>query len=126
MAFEAGGERASGNRDEFERIRARLAEAEREKQQALIRQAKEKAALVAEILKTRYSARRVILYGSLARGDFREGSDIDLLVEGMTGSYWDAYVHAERAAAPFVVSLVCAEDASPELLESVSKEGVAL
>ncbi|HHY94296.1 MAG TPA: nucleotidyltransferase domain-containing protein [Firmicutes bacterium] len=112
--------------EEFQKIRARIADLAREREQARIERARERANLVAQLLKTEYSARRVILYGSLARGDFRAGSDIDLLVEGLAGSYWEAFLAAERAAAPFVVSLVCAEDASPSLLESARKEGVPL
>lgn len=127
MTVEVHGDQSTTPKQkEYQMIRARLADLEREREQTLRERAREKASLVAEILKTRYCAQRVILYGSLARGDFREGSDIDLLVEGMSGSYWDAYLSAERAAAPFVVSLVCSEDASPSLLDSVAQEGVPL
>ncbi|MBC7338781.1 MAG: nucleotidyltransferase domain-containing protein [Firmicutes bacterium] len=123
----AGGDRsAATQRIDPQAIAARLADLEQKRAEALRERAREKARLVADILKERYGARQVILYGSLARGDFREGSDIDLLVEGLSGSYWDAYLSAERVAAPFVVSLVCSEDASPPLVDCALKEGVRL
>lgn len=37
---------------------------------------------LATLLKTRYVVRKVYLYGSFARGDFNEGSDIDLIIVG--------------------------------------------
>lgn len=33
-----------------------------------------------EKIKTKYQPEKIILFGSLARGDFREGSDIDLFI----------------------------------------------
>jgi predicted nucleotidyltransferase len=38
---------------------------------------------LADVLVTRYGASRVVLVGSLARGDFAPGSDIDLAAEGV-------------------------------------------
>jgi predicted nucleotidyltransferase len=34
------------------------------------------------LLKTKHKVKRVYLYGSFARGDFHEGSDIDLIIVG--------------------------------------------
>ena len=36
----------------------------------------------AHLLKSKHKAKKVYLYGSFARGDFHEGSDIDLIVVG--------------------------------------------
>ena len=36
----------------------------------------------AHFLKSRHKVRNVYLYGSFARGDFHEGSDIDLIIVG--------------------------------------------
>ena len=36
----------------------------------------------AEILRSRMDVERIILFGSVARGDFNEGSDVDLLFVG--------------------------------------------
>jgi predicted nucleotidyltransferase len=36
----------------------------------------------ARLLKSKHKAKKVYLYGSFARGDFHEGSDIDLIIVG--------------------------------------------
>jgi len=98
-------------------------EEELDKRRAL---AWQKAREVASFLRDTYGAQEVILYGSLARGDFRQGSDIDLYIKGFTGSYWQMLARAGRLAAPFEVSIVCAEDALPSLQEEVAREGVEI
>jgi len=37
---------------------------------------------LATLLKSKHRAKKVYLYGSFARGDFNEGSDIDLVIVG--------------------------------------------
>jgi len=37
---------------------------------------------LASILKSKHKVKKVYLYGSFARGDFNEGSDIDLIIVG--------------------------------------------
>ena len=37
---------------------------------------------LARLLKNKHKAKKVYLYGSFARGDFHEGSDIDLIIVG--------------------------------------------
>ncbi|NLC10633.1 MAG: nucleotidyltransferase domain-containing protein [Firmicutes bacterium] len=96
------------------------------KKEALIKEARAKAEAVAALLKTSFSARKVILFGSLADGAFREGSDIDIFVEGWEGSFWDMYLQAETTAYPFAVNLVCSEDARPSLLAEIKERGVPL
>lgn len=56
---------------------------EREAVAARERQAREGLPAVVRLLVDRYGARRVVLVGSLPRGTFHLGSDIDLLVEGL-------------------------------------------
>lgn len=86
----------------------------------------EKARLAASVLKQRYRCRNVMLYGSLARGDFSSFSDIDLLIEGFKGKFWEMNKCIEEVALPFEISIICAENAKPALLEEVNKYGVAL
>ncbi|MGQ9533511.1 MAG: nucleotidyltransferase family protein [Desulfotomaculales bacterium] len=96
------------------------------RQRALVRRARACAGKIARLLKRKYGVGGVFLYGSLARGGFAEHSDIDLLVTGFRGSYWEMLLEAERLARPFRVSIVCEEDASPSLRQEVAREGVPL
>jgi predicted nucleotidyltransferase len=89
----------------------------------------QKAKAVASHLKRHYGAGQVYLYGSLVWGrHFTVQSDIDLLVEGFPkgSNFWRSLVEAEELAAPFAVSLVPAEDASPSLLARATREGLRL
>lgn len=90
--------------------------------------ARERARAVAQLLHERYGARAVYLYGSLAWGGFRSGSDIDLLIVGgpPPAAWWRMEVDAEAAAAPFPVSIVSADRALPTLREKVFSQGVRL
>jgi predicted nucleotidyltransferase len=70
---------------------------------------------LALILKSKDGVRRVLLMGSLARGDARPGSDIDLAVEGL--GYADLFragAELEGEARGFAVDLVPLEDASSD------------
>lgn len=71
-------------------------------------------------------ARRVILFGSLARGGFRVDSDVDLAVEGMPS---DNYFHAVGELlrrCPCPCDLVTLERASPLLTQRIHEDGVVL
>lgn len=111
---------------EFHRLRRLLTQQRARELERRRELAWQKAREVASFLREAYGARQVILYGSLARGDFRETSDIDLYVEGFTGPYWQMLARADRLAAPFEISIVCAEDALPSLQEEIAREGVAI
>lgn len=79
---------------------------------------------LAELLRTRFAARRVVLIGSLARGDFGPSSDIDLVAEGIPPErFFRAGVELERVAEGFDVDLIPAETATPEMLEVIESEG---
>jgi len=81
---------------------------ERERILALVRKA-------ADVLKTRFKVRRVILFGSLARIEsFHPQADVDLAVEGLTGGeYWDAWRVVEEIIADRPVDLVDVEHCQP-------------
>ena len=59
--------------------------------QQLARQARDKLAMVVEVLVNEFQANKIILFGSLVRGNFQRDSDIDLAVAGIpTSDYFRA------------------------------------
>ncbi len=75
------------------------------------------------LLTQRYGARRVTLFGSLARGDATARSDVDLACEGIEPSrYFDALADLMTLfSAP--VDLVRLEEAPESLLQRIAAEG---
>lgn len=72
---------------------------------------------------------KVILFGSRARGDERERSDIDLAVVGpdIADNEWtDIWRYVDDAPTLLGIDLVRFEQAPDHLKESILKEGVAL
>jgi predicted nucleotidyltransferase len=75
----------------------------------------------------RYGARRIVLCGSLARGEFRRDSDIDLAVAGIPrGRFFEASAAAARAAGEFEVDLVPIEAATGRYREWLQRDGIVL
>jgi predicted nucleotidyltransferase len=100
---------------------------ERQAEPARAQRARMTARKVARLLVRRYGARRVVLCGSLARGDFRQGSDIDLAVEGVPAArFFEASAAAARAAGEFDVDVVPIESATPRYREWLADEGIVL
>lgn len=84
---------------------------------------------IAERLSHFPGVERVILYGSRARGDEEERSDIDLAVTGeITQEEWHQMQDCvEREARTLLaVELVRLEKVSRKLKENIQREGVAL
>lgn len=82
---------------------------------------------LARLLVERHGATRVILVGSLARGDFKSGSDIDLAAEGIPAeSFFAAGAELEQAAGWIGVDLVPLESASAFFREEAERDGVSL
>lgn len=89
--------------------------------------AKGVASAIAKELKSRFSASRVMLFGSLARGDFHRWSDIDLAVWGIPAAdYYRAVAFANGFSDLFKVDLVDVEDCSESLRRHIQKEGVEI
>lgn len=89
--------------------------------------AKESADALAKELKERFHASKVMLFGSLARADFSQWSDIDLAVWGISASdYYKAVAYASGYSSVFKVDLVDAEDCSPSLLQHITQNGIEL
>lgn len=87
-----------------------------------------KLELIEEIraLAEKHHVKRVILFGSRARGDYREKSDIDLAVEG--GSFCEFVLDVDDKTSTLLEYDIVDLDqgVSPELLESIHREGVIL
>lgn len=80
----------------------------------------------AEMLRARFCAKHVCLFGSLADGTFSERSDVDLAVTGMPGiCYFDALAELMRLFG-LPVDLVRTEEAGESLRERISAEGQPL
>lgn len=91
------------------------------------REARRTADRLAAHLRDRYGARRVVLAGSLARGEFRVGSDIDLAAEGIPyDQFFRAGAELERAAGGLHVDLVPLESANSDYLADLAREGIVL
>lgn len=73
-----------------------------------------------------YGIRKMVLFGSRARGDYRRDSDIDLAVSG--GNIDLFRLAAEEDTSTLLQYDVIDLDntASPELLSSIHKEGIVL
>lgn len=97
-----------------------------ETQKRLQAEALSRAKGTADFLKREYGVSKVILYGSLTDGFFHERSDIDILIEGFSGPFWEMHSAVDRLAEPFPLSIVCSEDADESLLKHVFDKGVPL
>jgi predicted nucleotidyltransferase len=102
----------------------RRAEEERKRELAI-----EKAKSAARILKEKYHATVVILFGSLIwRPDFFwTGTDIDLMVKGLKSEeYFEILADVSTVAHPIHVDLIPFEKAEASIKERALKEGVRL
>jgi hypothetical protein len=95
--------------------------------EASARQALRIAEALARTLQQRYGARRVVLVGSLARGEFVAGSDIDLAAEGIPAeSFFRAGADLEAAAGGLHVDLIPIESANAAFLADLQRDGIVL
>jgi predicted nucleotidyltransferase len=79
------------------------------------------------VLVERYGARRVVLVGSLARGDFGPASDIDLAAEGVPDDrFFAAGAELAALAKEFRVDLVPLESATEAFRQRAAADGVVL
>ena len=119
------------SRDELERyletarrrsILPALTSVEREEREVLIGRVRE----AATVLKTRFGARRVVLFGSLSHEAwFTPDSDVDLAVEGLGSSdYWVAWRVVEGLNDDREVDLIEIEMASDSLRKAIQRYGM--
>ena len=101
-----------------------------EQEQQNLRRQRRAAAVAAQAarwLRREYGARQVFLFGSLARGTFGPGSDIDLAVEGISdGDLLRAQGRLLGEFPEFPIDLVDLASTSPSLREAVEREGKPL
>jgi predicted nucleotidyltransferase len=89
--------------------------------------AKKTAESLAKVLKERFHASKVVLFGSALRTDFSQWSDIDLAVWGVSVSdYFKAVAYVIGYSSNFKVDLVDAEDCFQSLLQHIIENGVEL
>lgn len=86
--------------------------------------------IIAEHLGRYSHVEKVILFGSRARGDERERSDIDIAVVGedITDREWtDIWTYVDEEAPTLLcIDLVRWKEASDQIRESIKREGVPL
>lgn len=94
---------------------------------SLAQEARSVAKKIAEELVKRFGAKRVVLFGSLARGDFSSWSDIDLAVWGIPAAkFFKAVSFASGISDVWKVDLVDVQDCTSTLKEIILKEGTEL
>lgn len=87
--------------------------------------ARDTAVSLANELKERFKASKVLLFGSVTSTDFSEWSDIDLAVWGIaTRDYFRAVAYASGYSSIFKIDLVDAEDCQPALLQHIIRYGI--
>ena len=82
----------------------------------------------ATMLKTRFFAKRVVLFGSLAHSQwFLPDSDVDIAVEGLDPEdYWRAWRMVEEIIEDRPVDLIDVREASETLRRAIDRYGVEL
>jgi predicted nucleotidyltransferase len=92
------------------------------------RQAMRLARQAAQLLKERFKAQRVVLFGSLAHEAwFTPWSDIDLAAWGIPPERFYAAVAAVTGSSPeFKIDLVDPDDCRPSLRAAIERDGVEL
>ena len=73
-----------------------------------------------------YNVKKVILFGSRARGDFRKKSDSDLAVEGGDFARFALDIDEETSTLLEYDIVDLARDVQQELADSIRKEGIVI
>ena len=77
-------------------------------------------------LAKKYHVEKVILFGSRARGDYRERSDIDLAFWGGKGAYFILDVDEETSTLLEFDVINLDGPIEPGMLESIMREGIVI
>lgn len=87
---------------------------------------REQVLLEIKELAKKYDIEQVILFGSRARGDFKERSDIDLAIKGGQAELFMIGVDEETSTLLKYDIINLDASVQKELLESIEKEGILL
>ncbi|MCG6940587.1 MAG: nucleotidyltransferase domain-containing protein [Thiohalocapsa sp.] len=82
--------------------------------------------LAVHCLRDAYGAERVVLFGSLAVGDHRVSSDVDLAASGVPGVRYFSALADLMTIFNGPVDLIRLEEAPPSLAERIDAEGIEL
>ncbi len=97
-----------------------------ENRRRLEAEAMTEARRLAKLLRARFKCGRIYLFGSLAKGRFHKGSDIDFIVEGLRGySFFKAY-SMMMMESDFSIDLKPFEDLHDDFRQSVLEGGMLL
>jgi predicted nucleotidyltransferase len=93
-----------------------------------LQRAEAAARSAAQVLKERFGATAVILFGSVAHGlGFHADSDIDLAAAGIApADFWRAWAALDAIDPTFEINLIAVEEATASLKAVLDTEGVAL
>jgi predicted nucleotidyltransferase len=94
--------------------------------QSLAEAARKDLDKVVQVLIQRYNIKRVILFGSLSKGRFAEGSDIDIAVEGLARADFYEALSAVNRVTSLWIDLKPLEDLDPFFRERVLRKGQVL
>ncbi len=82
---------------------------------------------IAGVLYKKFGANKVMLHGSLARGDFTSWSDIDIAVWGISVvDFYRAVAFATGVSEKWKVDVVDGQDCQEKLRSSILEEGIIL
>ena len=87
---------------------------------------KEQLLQVIKVLAVKHNIQKVVIFGSRARGDFKERSDIDLAVSGGDVVAFTFAVEEETPTLLMFDVVYLDREVHQELLDSIEKEGVVL
>ena len=72
---------------------------------------------------TKYDVDKVLVYGSVARGDYKDGSDLDICVEGLDSEYFFMALGECMMKSEHSVSVTDLNNTSGYFRERILKEG---
>lgn len=90
-------------------------------------QAKQRLPNLVQLLTQEFAATQIVLFGSLAKDTFRQGSDIDLAVAGIPpAQFFTALSAANRISAPFQIDLKPLEALESHFYDRIVQHGQSL